>query len=65
MTALRAPCLLRRLVASQLVRFADSVLCTNKIYVTLFSGDRCILNYVYLRNHSHWLIYNKMYFNTT
>ena len=29
--------------------------------VILFSGDRSILEYVYLRNHSHWLIYNKMY----
>ena len=29
--------------------------------VILFSGDRCIRDFVYLRNHSHWLIYNKMY----
>ena len=61
--ALRASCLLRRLVVSQLVRFADPVLRNSQIYVLLFSGDRCILDYAHLRNHSHWLIYNKIYFS--
>ena len=43
--------------------YADLLLRTSKIYVTLFSGDRCILDYVCLKDHSHWLIYNKMYFS--